>query len=123
MIQLIDSKINPEDLKARCRETFKYFVKFVVDIELGRMAVGGELHADGEEMLLERGSKQDNLWGGNYYPENKPEERIEFEAFINIRPRLDNDSMEIKNETVRSKVRQWVTALLLGPDESLTLTD
>ena len=35
-------------------------------------AVGGELHADAEALLLEQGSQQKDLWGANYYPGRGP---------------------------------------------------
>jgi len=46
-------------------------VKFVVDIDLIKLAVGGEMHADAELVLLEEGSSQESLWGANIYPEKK----------------------------------------------------
>jgi hypothetical protein len=47
---------------------FGDMVKLVVDIKRQVVAVGGELHADAEALLLEDGSEQDDLWGANYYP-------------------------------------------------------
>ena len=60
------------------------FIKVVVDIQQGVMTGGGEMHADGEQLLLEQGSQQEDLWGANYYPVTR---EIRFEALINIRPR------------------------------------
>ncbi|HYS05477.1 MAG TPA: DUF5674 family protein [Candidatus Dormibacteraeota bacterium] len=31
-------------------------------------SVGGELHADAEQLLLEQGSAQADLWGANCFP-------------------------------------------------------
>ena len=42
------------------------FIKFVVDVETGRMAVGGELHSDTEFLLLVNGAEQSNIWGVNF---------------------------------------------------------
>lgn len=36
-------------------------VKVVVDIDRKIMTIGGELHADGEQLLLSDGSRQENL--------------------------------------------------------------
>ena len=83
------------------------------------MAVGGELHADGETMLLEDGSLQENLWGGNFYPWNNSDERIEFTSFINIRPADDNASMEILDPEKRQQVACIVEKLLLSRDEKM----
>jgi hypothetical protein len=43
-------------------------IKLAVDVEKAILAGGGELHADCEEILLEDGSQQDNLWGADWYP-------------------------------------------------------
>ena len=83
-------------------------IKAVVDIKQKTIAVGGELHADAESKLLNEGSKQEDLWGINLYP-NKPEnERIEYTSFINIRPRQNNRSIEIKDATLRAKIKAVV---------------
>lgn len=121
IIKIIDSKINSEDLIALCYASFKHFVKFVADIDRSIIAIGGELHADGEEHLLESGSRQDDLWGANFYPENDPDERVEYESFINIRPRLDNNSMEIQSVAIRLIVRQLAERLILEPEDKVVL--
>jgi len=59
---------------------------------------------------LEQGSEQDDIWGANWYPS---EQRIEYEAIINIRPRLGNRSIVIQSDEVRMKV-EAVTRALLG---------
>ena len=94
-------------------------VKFVVDIEKKILAVGGEMHADAEALLLQEGSKQSHLWGGNIYPSNEPDSRIEYTSFINIRPMDDNTSMEIMDEHIKNSVKELVEALVLSPDEKL----
>ena len=40
-------------------------VKFVVDIKLKKMGVGGEMHSDAEELLINEGSDQEDIWGAN----------------------------------------------------------
>jgi len=49
---------------------FEDMVKYVVDVQRRVIAIGGELHADAEQILLnlEDGSRQEDLWGANYYP-------------------------------------------------------
>ncbi len=75
-------------------------------------AVGGELHADAEQVLLTRGSSQADLWGANYYPGQGPDECIEYTALINIRPSQGNPSMEIQNTKTRRIVREIAHALI-----------
>lgn len=43
-------------------------IKAVVDVSSGIMVVDSELQADQEAYLLERGSRQEDLWGIDIYP-------------------------------------------------------
>jgi len=103
-MKFIDTKINKQALSDIAKERFGDMVKAVVDIELGVMAIGGELHADEEAMLLERGSKQENLWGINIYTDKPADERIEFDSMINIRPRQNNRSRDVLDPDIREKI-------------------
>lgn len=103
-MKLIDSKISKTELDEIAKERFGDMLKAVVDIELGLMVVGGELHADEEAMLLERGSKQENLWGINIYIDKPENERVEFDSMINIRPRQNNRSRDVLDKAVREKI-------------------
>ena len=94
-------------------------VKIVVDVEKQVVAIGGELHADAESMLLQNGSRQEDLWGINFYPKHQQEERIEYSALINIRPRQNNTSVEIQDNTVKEKLKTIIETLVLKADEAL----
>ena len=69
---------------------FPDMVKFVVDVERRILAVGGHLHADAEAVLIDHGSRQAALWGGNYHPALEEAECLEYESLINIRPGANN---------------------------------
>ena len=71
-IQIISKNIDQEVLVELANAWFKSFVKFVVDIKTGQLAVGGELHSDAELLLLENGAEQSDLWGGNFFPNKFP---------------------------------------------------
>lgn len=103
-MKFIAAKISKKKLVNIANERFGDMVKAVVDIELGIMVVGGELHADEEAILLERGSRQENLWGINIYTEKSENERIEFDSMINIRPRQNNRSRDVLDKSVREKI-------------------
>jgi len=62
-IVLVESRLDRVELRRLVAAHFEDMVKYVVDVERGVAAVGGELHADEEALLLERGSRQDDLWG------------------------------------------------------------
>lgn len=104
VMKLINSKITKEELNEIAKERFGDMVKAVVDIELEVMVMGGELHADEEAMLLERGSKQENLWGINIYIDKPKNEKVEFDSVINIRPRQNNRSRDVLDPAVREKI-------------------
>ena len=65
-IVLLEKRIEPAELARLLALFFEDMVKFVVDVRRGIAAVGGELHADAEAVLLEAGSEQQDLWGANY---------------------------------------------------------
>lgn len=54
-IEIIQKSITKKTLIEIAREGFGDLVKAVVDAEKGIMALGGELHADEEALLLEQG--------------------------------------------------------------------
>ena len=116
-VVVLDRRIEPGELR-RLVERFEDMVKFVVDVESGRLAVGGEMHADAEQVLLDSGARQANLWGANYYPGRGPEACIEYTSLINIRPAAGNRSMELQDATLRERLRSIAFALL-GEGEPL----
>jgi hypothetical protein len=117
-ILLVSEAIDRRQLADLVERFFTDMVKFVVDVERGVAAVGGELHADAEQLLLEDGSRQENLWGANYYPGRGVDGCIEFTSLINIRPSQGNRSMEIEDDAVRAHVRE-LTYRLIGRGEPL----
>jgi hypothetical protein len=119
MPEIITAKISQENLKKYLENTFGDMVKFVVDVEKGIAAIGGEMHADCEEILLQNGSRQENLWGANLYPFKSGEERIEYTSLINIRPSAENRGMEIQDEVIKGKVREIAERLLFAPGDHL----
>lgn len=48
---------------------FEDMVKAVVDVSREVMAIGGQMHADEEALLLDDGSSQADVWGINVCPE------------------------------------------------------
>ena len=107
-ILVLRETIDPGTLRILVDRFFTDMVKLVVDLESEVIAIGGELHADGEAALLGEGSRQRDIWGANYYPGRGPDACIEYTALINIRPSLGNRSMEIEDPAVRDEVRALV---------------
>jgi hypothetical protein len=117
-IVLVESRLDLSELRRLVEAHFEDMVKYVVDIERAIAAVGGELHADEEALLLEQGSRQDDLWGANYYPVKGPDGCIEYTSLSNIRPAQGNRSMVIEDEAVRERVQE-ITFSLIGRGEPL----
>lgn len=86
------------------------YIKVAVDIRLGILAGGGVMHADCEKVLLDAGSKQTDIWGADWYPEEK---RVEFGSLINIRPRQNNRAMQIQDVKIRQEVEQVIRKLMV----------
>lgn len=97
---MLAARIDETELARLVDLYFRDMVKYVVDVRRSVVAVGGELHADGERLLLEAGSRQQDLWGANYYPGLGPERCIEYTALINIRPSQGNLSMETRIQRI-----------------------
>lgn len=113
-MKLIDTSITNNELLDMSKKMFDGLVKAVVDIESEIMVVDAELHADQEDYLIQRGSKQENLWGINIYPEEVDSNNwLEFDSMINLRPSQNNRSREIENEVIRAKVASIVEKLVI----------
>lgn len=112
IVVLRDERISPDVLKQLVTRFFEDMVKFVVDVERGLAAVGGELHADAEAILLEEGSLQEDLWGANYYPDMDEDDCIEYTSLINIRPSQGNRSTLVEDADTRARVRDIAFRLI-----------
>jgi len=111
-MEIITDKISVVKLKEMASKMFGNLIKAVIDIEKETMAIDGELHADEQALLLENGSKQENLWGINIYPDNSGEDFIEFDSVINIRPSQQNRSRGVDNPEIKKKVLEIISKLV-----------
>lgn len=111
-MKLVDTKITKQELVAIAQERFGDMAKAVVDIDLGIMVIGAGLHADEEAFLIEQGSKQENLWGINIYIDKAPEERIEYDSMINVRPWQNNRSRSVSDPVIQEKIKALVDKLI-----------
>lgn len=110
----ISTPIPRSELARLAEEQFGDWIKAVVDISRGIMAVGGDLHADDEAVLLADGSSQRDLWGINLHPAEDGRGWIEFDSMINIRPRDGNRSRGVDDPHVRASIRKVVDSLVTG---------
>lgn len=105
--------ITLDELRQLAAGLFGDMVKAVVDVELGRMLAGAEMHADEEAELLADGSRQQDLWGINLYPDAPESEWIEFDSMINLRPTFGNRSRGVDSPEARTRIKDLVAKLVL----------
>ncbi|MBO7323242.1 MAG: hypothetical protein J6U51_06655 [Bacteroidales bacterium] len=105
---ILDKHITRGELSILAQNLYGDMIKGVVDVEQELVALDAELHSDLESLLLNNGSKQENLWGINLYPEAVDEDFLEFDSLINIRPRQGNRSRDVENEDIRKKIKSIV---------------
>jgi len=87
-------------------------IKAVVDIERKVIALGGDMHADEEYILLDEGSVQDDLWGINIRLNETLENRVEFDSMINIRPRQGNRTRGVDDVDTQKRIIEVVNDLI-----------
>ncbi len=114
MMRLLTEKITQAELQEMSRRVFGNLVKAVVDVEKNLLVLDAELHSDEEGYLLDRGSRQQDVWGINLYPEFPvgDENFVEFDSMINLRPLENNHSRSVDDPAIREKilkiVRDWI---------------
>ncbi len=98
-------KIEIAELKEMSKKMYDNLVKAVVDIEKDILILDAGLHSDLEEFLIETENCQpQNLWGINLWPEKSPEEFVEFDSMINLKPAWGNRTRGIDDEKIREKI-------------------
>ena len=111
-MKILKEKLAFEELKKMAAAGFGDMVKVVVDLDRELIAINADLHSDLEALLLENGSRQENIWGINLYPELSTEEFLEFDSMINVRPTQGNRSRGVDSEEKRRKiaaiVKKWI---------------
>lgn len=102
---MIITKTKPFNLEEieKLKEQFIVYVKTVIDIDNKICCAGMDRHFEGEQILLDKGSKQQSIWGGGIDLETK---EIDFNSFINIRPLDNNTKNEIQSEEIKAKYKK-----------------
>lgn len=87
----------------KLKELFDPYIKTVIDVRKKICSAGCDRHFDSEKLLLEQGSKQEDLWGGGIDLETMI---IDCNSMINIRPKEGNTSNEIQNAKIREEFEE-----------------
>ncbi len=111
-IHLISSEATPKQVEDML-QSLESYIKLAVDVERKILAGGGSLHADCEEVLLNDGSMQENVWGADWFPFTR---QVTFESLINIRPSQDNFSMEPQDPELRENIETIVREIFEGAE-------
>ncbi len=112
-IKIVKDPITRTELEEVARAWSFNLVKAVVDVEKEIMAVGGELHADEEALLIEEeGSNREYTWGVNLYPDKEGEDWIELDSVINLKPAFGNRSRSVENIEAQNKIREVIKKLV-----------
>ena len=104
--------ISLDELRRLAAERFGDLVKAVIDLERRVMLVDADLHADQEAELLAGGSRQQDLWGINFYPDLPESDWLEFDSMINLRPSSGNRSRGVDDPGTRERIAVLVHGLV-----------
>jgi hypothetical protein len=107
-MKIVSDNITIAELRKMAADLFGNMVKAVVDIDRETIAVDAELHSDLEALLIENGSRQNNLWGINIHPELSGQDFVEFDSMINLRPSQGNLGRGIDNIKIREKILEII---------------
>ncbi len=109
-IKIVEDKVSLQELREIAEEFYVTMAKGVVDIKKEIVAFGGEYHADANEVIIENGSRQNDVWGFNIYVDRPRASWIEYISLINIRPQAGNSEMEIQDTAIRDKMRTIISS-------------
>ena len=101
--------ISIPELESVAEKMYGNLVKGVVDLKKQILVVDAEMHVDEEQLLLECGPKQEDLWGINLYPAKfGTDDFLEFDSMINIRPRQKNMSRGVDDAVTHDEILKLV---------------
>jgi len=103
-VKIIKQQLAFDDLMPMAAAMFGNMVKAVVDVGREVIALDGELHSDLEALLIEDGSRPQDLWGINLYPELRGDDFVEFDSMINLRPAQGNRSRGVEDLRARERI-------------------
>jgi hypothetical protein len=111
-MRILEIPVTLKELQGIAEDTFGDLVKAVVDVRRRLIAIDAELHSDLEAQLIDNGSRQQDLWGINFYPGLSGDDFIEFDSMINLRPSQGNMSRGIDDEGLRAEITgivgEWI---------------
>lgn len=109
-MKILNSPIPRQDL---IKESTNFIddnaIKAAVDIKKELLAVDSPMHYDCEQLLIENGSDQNDIWGINLYLDSdNVDDLVEFDSMINIRPARGNRSRGVEDSDIQDKIKAVV---------------
>lgn len=95
-VVVLEKELTKEDIQ-KARKEYDTYIKITIDLDQNLVAIGGEYHADAQEILIKEYGGKKNIWGGGYSLLTK---QFETNAMVNIRPEI-NPGMEILDPKIR----------------------
>jgi hypothetical protein len=112
-IKIVKKPISRTELEQIAKEGFGDMTKAVVDVGKNIMAVGGELHMDELETLLEKeNSLHQNIWGVNLYPGKSGADFIEFDPMVNLKPAFGNRVRGVDDLEIQKRIIEIIANLI-----------
>jgi hypothetical protein len=109
MIILLRQHATPDEI-AKVSQDLDGYIKVAVDVRQKILAAGGKRHVDIEQVLLQSGSRQEDLWGGGIDWETKG---LDYDSMINIRPSQGNTSREVISSDIRKQMEELIRLYFL----------
>jgi hypothetical protein len=105
-LKILTERLNAIDLKDYSENWYLGFLKGCVDLENGKVAVGGDYHMETCELLTTIDGSHKNIWGFNLrFLENKTV--LEFDSLVNIKPQI-NKSRIVESEETKNAIEKLV---------------
>src|SRR3989344_8346737 len=107
-IKIVREKISKNELEELAKDFYGFMIKGAIDIDREIVAFGGEYHIDANSVLIQEGSRQENIWGFNIHIHKLKDlsDWLEYTSLINIRPNQENKTMKIQSEELRKKIKK-----------------
>lgn len=113
-VVVVQEKLTKQDV-VTARKDHDIYIKITIDIKQEITVLGGEYHADAKKVLVEKfNSKNSDIWGGGFSILKK---EFRTDAMLNLKPNLENNSMEIINPEAREKFIQIAKRTLYNIEE------
>jgi hypothetical protein len=97
-----------DDVRQMLQE-YRDYIKFAIDVRQRIAAGGGEAHYDCEQVLLEEGCQQSDIWCSGY---RSATQEFTHDSIVNVRPRDGNAAMEIQDEALKLLIREIIIELI-----------